>query len=579
MRLCPTCEKEIAEPHCSDCTSATLPLLIDGRYRLLGVVGRGGMGVVLRAKQVSAERDVAIKLLETTDGAHVQRFHREVQVTSRLEHPHAIRVYDNGTSEGHPYLVMELLRGHDLEQEIRTKGPIPLERAVPIALQALKALHAAHIQGIVHRDIKPANIYLHQGQDGQEVVKVMDFGIAALLEPDERKLTVEGQLFGTPAYMSPEQLRGDTVDGRADVYAVGLVFHEMLTGVSHFAKDTPMKAAMRQLNESLPSLPAARPDLAHRKDVEAAILAMTAKDVQGRPATAQEAAQKLMSLLPSGATASLPAFPSAQGVARESHVATIAMMRPPLGAAPLPSNPGAPPVSSPPSPGGPGAPASAGGPPQKPPTKTGRGTQLILGVLAAAVVGAGAGVVVLLQGEDPEVAYPEVDGGPAAAALEGIPGAVLAVALDATAGVIPDAAALGAPDAAAVAALAAVDGAVVDADGGMAGVLAAAANLDGGPATLADAGETRPPAGNAAAAAAVLLVKSVPPGASVFVDGEKKGETPLAIPRAEKPVKIRLEKASYVPAEKEIPPERTEPLVFLLQLDIGGANKGALKKK
>jgi hypothetical protein len=295
---------------------------VEGRYELQGLVGRGGMGSVYRAVQRATDRPVAIKVLDGDDKDMLARFQREVRLTARLEHVNAVRVYDSGvTEEGRAYLVMELLRGHDLAVEIHRNGKVSLGRAVSIGVQVLGALHAAHAQGIIHRDIKPANVFLHRPEPGLEVVKVMDFGIAALVRPDEdaTKLTQTGLALGTPSYMSPEQLMAQPLDLRTDLYSVGVVLFEMLVGRTPFQADTPMAMALKHVNEPLPPVGEARPDLALRGDVQAALERFTAKKPADRPPSARHAVALLESLDPHAVDgASLPGTGARDGAEQDA---------------------------------------------------------------------------------------------------------------------------------------------------------------------------------------------------------------------------------------------------------------------
>ncbi|MBI5497896.1 MAG: serine/threonine protein kinase [Deltaproteobacteria bacterium] len=311
QRLCPRCEQRTPAEICPTCQEPTAPAVIDGRYALEGVLGRGGMGVVYRARQLAADRGVAVKIINTRDDGVVQRFMREARVTARLEHPNIIRVYDSGvSSDGMPFLVMEMLRGHDLRQELRRGKPLALPRAVGIATQALKALHVAHQQGMIHRDIKPANIFLHQAPDEPETAKVMDFGIAHVtqLDGESMKLTQTGVVLGTPAYMSPEQLQEIPLDGRTDIYSLGIVFYEMLTARAAFRADTPMGLAMKQMQAMPTPVAQLRPDLAGMPDVQKALDRLLAKNRDDRPVNALHAISVIQQLVPSPVNLSDPAL-------------------------------------------------------------------------------------------------------------------------------------------------------------------------------------------------------------------------------------------------------------------------------
>ena len=200
------------------------------QFEILELIGRGGMGAVYRGRQPLLDRSVAIKLLPAAaaaDSAFAERFRNEARALGRLQHPHIVSIYETGqTTEGHLFIVMEFVPGCDLAQ-LLAKGPIPAARALGIASAVCAALEFAHTHGVIHRDIKPANVLI--ANDG--TVKVADFGVARVRsELDEAQLTFTGLAVGTPDYMAPEQRAGGLVDGRADLYSLGVMLYEMLTG-------------------------------------------------------------------------------------------------------------------------------------------------------------------------------------------------------------------------------------------------------------------------------------------------------------------------------------------------------------
>ena len=243
-----------------------------GPYRIVQLLGAGGMGEVYRAHDAKLRRDVAIKVLPqifSADPERRARFEREARLLASLNHPHIAAVYGTEESDGVQALVMELVEGEDLAERI-ARGPIPLADALPMAAQIAEALEAAHEQGIIHRDLKPANIKVRE--DG--TVKVLDFGLAKVLEPmssstgDVRNsptmsglATHAGFILGTAAYMSPEQARGKAVDKRADIWAFGVVFYEMLTGRPLYAGKTAAEilACVIEREPDASALPAATP--------------------------------------------------------------------------------------------------------------------------------------------------------------------------------------------------------------------------------------------------------------------------------------------------------------------------------
>jgi serine/threonine protein kinase len=218
-------------------------VIILGKYRVEHVLGRGGMGVVARAHHLDLDRPVAIKLLlpgALENEAMVQRFRREARAMVQLKSEHVSKVLDVGTLEnGAPYMVMEYLEGKDLGRSLREKGPLEPGFAVDLVLQACEALAEAHAAGIVHRDIKPANFFLTRGADGAPLLKVLDFGIAKALHAVNEDFTTSQALMGTPSYMSPEQmLSSKNVDARTDIWALGVVLYELVSGRRPFRADS-----------------------------------------------------------------------------------------------------------------------------------------------------------------------------------------------------------------------------------------------------------------------------------------------------------------------------------------------------
>jgi len=231
------------------------------KYLVREVVGSGGMGTVYRAEQVALGRSVAIKVLHPhlSDEVSVARFYDEARLSSRLNHPNTVSIFDFGvTADSRPYIVMEYLGGRDLASVLATEGVPSLERACRIALGVLAALVQAHDLGILHRDLKPENLLLVRFRDRAEIVKVVDFGLALAKGGAEERArrTQPGVVLGTPAYMSPEQLAGDDLDERSDLYALGVVMFELLTGRLPFVAESPLELARMHL-QVLPRDPGA----------------------------------------------------------------------------------------------------------------------------------------------------------------------------------------------------------------------------------------------------------------------------------------------------------------------------------
>ncbi len=231
-----------------------LGLVLDGRYRVVERLAAGGMGVVYRGERMGLAKPVAIKFLHRS-AAFVadrrQRFEREAAAMSRLSHPNLASIIDYGSNDDVPYLVMEYHPGMTLKQVIAI-GPLPPARAVFITRQILAGLASAHASGVVHRDLKPANVLI-VGKPGEDLVKILDFGMAKLLDSDGRpsELSVmAGAILGTAEYMSPEQVRCELIDARADVYAVGILLYEMITGRPPFEAERDLAVLSKQVEEA-----------------------------------------------------------------------------------------------------------------------------------------------------------------------------------------------------------------------------------------------------------------------------------------------------------------------------------------
>ncbi len=247
-----------------------------GQYEILRELGRGGMATVYLARQRNMNRQVAIKVLPREflhDPQFINRFKREVQLIAELEHPHILPVYDFGEHDKIPFIVMRYLAGGSL-LDLLDQGLPPLEELEQPSMQVCAALDFAHAEGIIHRDLKPSNIML----DERGNAYLSDFGIAQIMQ-DAGRLTGSA-VIGTPAYMSPEQAEGRPLDARADVYAMGVVLFELVTGREPYQADTPMAMLLKQITEPMPSPLAYRPDLP--RGIEEVILRATLKDPSGR---------------------------------------------------------------------------------------------------------------------------------------------------------------------------------------------------------------------------------------------------------------------------------------------------------
>jgi len=293
--------------------------VLDGRYQIEALLGHGGMGAVYRASHVHLEQRVAIKVLRphlAGDAVAARRLAREARGTYKLDTEHAVKVSDFGvTDSGLVYLVMEYLEGRTVHHELGVDGPYPAARGVRIAAQVCDALAAAHRLGFIHRDIKPDNVMLIRRGADPDFVKVLDFGLAKLIEGaggapfSMAALTQSDMVFGTPEYMAPEQAMGQSLDGRADLYAVGATLFEILTGRPPFVDASPMKLLAQHVKATPPSLRDVRPELDAPPALEALVRRCLAKHPDGRPASAADLAAELRALAPSlgGAVSRVPA--------------------------------------------------------------------------------------------------------------------------------------------------------------------------------------------------------------------------------------------------------------------------------
>src|SRR5436305_2559641 len=238
--------------------STILGTTLSGRYRLEARIGAGGMSTVYRALDGTLQRQVALKLLNrevATDSDQLERFRREARAVAQLSHPHIVGVIDAGEDEGRPYIVFEYVEGETLKERIRRMGRLPISEAVTYAIEIARALGVAHARHIVHRDVKPQNVLI----DEEGSAKVTDFGIARTL--DEEGLTADGRVLGTTDYVSPEQALGQPVTGQSDLYSLGVVVYEMLTGDVPFKGENQVAVAMKHVREEMPDVQHKRPEI------------------------------------------------------------------------------------------------------------------------------------------------------------------------------------------------------------------------------------------------------------------------------------------------------------------------------
>ena len=311
-----------------------LPQTIDNRYRIVELIGEGGMAQVYRGDDLRLGREVAIKILRpqyANERTFVERFVQEARAMAGFSHPNIVNVFDVGRTGASPYIVMEYVDGIDLRRKLQQEGRLSIGEALEIARQVAEGVGAAHRKGIVHRDIKPGNILI--ASDGR--VKVADFGIARAMA-DAQHLTEPGVVWGTTAYLSPEQIRGETATPASDVYAIGVLLYEMLTGQTPFQGEDRVAVALKHLNEPPPPLHELNPRVP--PGLERLVLRMLSKDPAQRPADANEVARLLRAYQNMGneATAVTPRIQTPTTPPRQAAAARSA---PPPKAAPT-STPG-----------------------------------------------------------------------------------------------------------------------------------------------------------------------------------------------------------------------------------------------
>src|SRR5580693_3282066 len=268
------------------------PLLgrvINEKFKILGFIARGGMGKVYRAEQTPLGRICAVKVLNPNyTGEHDPEFHKrfflEASMTAKLRHPNTVTVFDYGqTSDGVYYMAMEYLEGYTLHRAIRQVGHLSEERTAHIARQICRSLREAHSLGVVHRDLKPANVYLLEHGDEPDFVKVLDFGLVKdVASTDSEELTQAGLFMGSPKYMAPEQISGAPIDARTDIYALGIIMYEMVTGKVPFDRPKSLDILMAHMKEEAPPICAMNPAARVSGALEEAIFRAMAKDPNDR---------------------------------------------------------------------------------------------------------------------------------------------------------------------------------------------------------------------------------------------------------------------------------------------------------
>ncbi|MBX3233278.1 MAG: protein kinase [Labilithrix sp.] len=305
MKTCPQCKmrypNEATYCFVEGSDLITLPdprlgTLLAGRYVIEEVVGEGGMATVYRARHKLTDKLVAVKIMNpmlATDPVVRERFRREARSAQRLTHPNIIEIFDQGdTEDGTAYMVMELLQGESLAPVI-ARGPLEVDRAIHVMIQIARGVARAHDLEIIHRDIKPENIFLVRREDGSDLVKVLDFGIAKSRQ--DSRLTTQGELFGTPQYMAPERITGKGDGGPSDIYALGVVFFEMLTGELPFSAPDVATFFVKHMEEPPPPVRSLNARVPERLDV--LVQRMLAKSPSDRPVDAHRVHQDLLEII------------------------------------------------------------------------------------------------------------------------------------------------------------------------------------------------------------------------------------------------------------------------------------------
>ncbi len=313
MRVCPRCAEETDHELCPHDGAQTFPVqvaqqtypagtVIGGRYQVEQVIGIGGFGAVYRCTQLNMQQTVAVKVLRNehlTSLEHVKRFTREAQSVSRLKHPNTIHIFDFGShSDGALYVAMEFLEGETLAHRLDQYGKIHWETMVLIATQVCHSLTEAHAIGLVHRDLKPENIMLIPVAGDPNFVKVLDFGIAKMQKdpskPGEASLTEAGMIMGTPTYMAPEQAKGEEVDARSDIYALGVLMYEALTGLAPFQDETAMKVLVAHIKDPVPPFAKYAAPGEVPIEIEQVVMQCLEKDPGKRPASTVQLVDRLV---------------------------------------------------------------------------------------------------------------------------------------------------------------------------------------------------------------------------------------------------------------------------------------------
>lgn len=312
---CPTCKRELPSPPGKVCVHCGTPLAkgartprdplvgaeVAGRFRVEELIGQGGMGKVYRARHLSLDKLVCLKMLKPSlldDPTLVGRFEREAKAASRINHPNCIQVLDFGRNgeDGTLFIAMEYVAGKDLRLVLRDEWPLEEARLCRIMAQVCSALAEAHSRNVLHRDLKPENIMVEQRRDQPDFVKVLDFGIAKIMDSDVPGLTRSDVVCGTPHYMAPEQATGSSLDARCDLYSVGVILYQLTTGHLPFDGQNSMEVLTKHVNEQPVPPRKKMPQAPLSEAMEALILRALQKDPAARPQTAVEFRQLLLAI-------------------------------------------------------------------------------------------------------------------------------------------------------------------------------------------------------------------------------------------------------------------------------------------
>jgi eukaryotic-like serine/threonine-protein kinase len=298
-------------------SQAHIGTIINDRYELLDLLGQGGMGSVFKAKHLLLERVFALKVLKigTADSQDSRaRFEREAKTAARLSHPSLVSVYDYGTTgAGEPFIVMDFIPGKSLAEIVSTTGPLETKRAIRIFSQIVDGLAHAHANGVIHRDLKPSNVMILASDQGQDSVKIVDFGIAKVVGDQgdtTPQLTKTGEVFGSPMYMSPEQCRGQPPDHRSDIYSLGCLMYESLLGQPVFSADNSLALIFKHINESPPGFSSSTKQVVVPDSLANVVLKALAKAPDDRYQSMDEVRKALNEVTEGSSPAVVPSPPA-----------------------------------------------------------------------------------------------------------------------------------------------------------------------------------------------------------------------------------------------------------------------------